>query len=88
MLTIKREGTQVILNVASDIRIERNVFAFTFNCANEYSAALLEEHLRELLNDTVEAMRKAEYNAGWDDAKKRKEKRDWFSIYFDNRASV
>ena len=59
------------------------MFPFSFSCANEWSAKLLESALVNALADRVQAVRKEEYTAGLKDARGKKDRRrDWFDTGF------
>lgn len=76
MITITREESTV------KVQIENgplgSTYSFEYPCNNKWYAELLYRHFQERLENRVEAIRKAEYERGWNDHKKRQQKADWF----------
>ena len=52
----KREGTTVYAQVETDLKVEKSVFPFSFQCSNEYSAELLVKHLDASFDELIKAI--------------------------------
>lgn len=83
MIEFRRDGSTVSLFVESNLEHKdggKTHFSFKFECANDYSAQLLQIHLREKFELAVMGAQQAAYRDGWKDAKAKKGgKREWFS---------
>jgi hypothetical protein len=77
-ITITKEGTKIKLAFDSGLQIKYSVFCFYWETGAEWTALLLATALQNCLADRIEKIRRLEYEAGWSDAKHKKEKRDWF----------
>ena len=77
MITFERDGSVVKTKV--DAGHLGATYPMTYDCGNTYYAKLLYYHLDDLLDKRIEAIRKEEYERGFNDHKKRKPKSDFFT---------
>ena len=49
--SIKRDGTQVVLNIDTGLKVEKPVLMFRLECGKGYVAELLRKHLDTLMSD-------------------------------------
>lgn len=80
-LRTERAGTTVRVWIDAFIPTwESRQFPFTFECGsgNEAYAGLLKQHITDTVGDAVEAARRAAYEQGWNDAKAKRARCDWF----------
>jgi hypothetical protein len=84
MVNISRDKSVVTIFIETGLSCGKGPL-FTYQCSNEMQAELLEIHISRRLDDTVEAIRKMDYDAGWEDAKKKKPKRTWFSVLLNKK---
>lgn len=71
---IRRDGSHVVVQIPTPIEnphdgLKTAVFTFTWETASVWSAALLTGYLDERHKECIRAIRQAEYNAGWRDAR-------------------
>ena len=86
MITIQQYGEKVKVEIDPEMR-DRKVMCLYWNCGSEWYAQLLVEKINAEFHGLIERIRKAEYDAGWKDAKSHKQtKRTWFRCtLFDGR---
>lgn len=78
MINIFIKEKQVIIRVEHKYPVQKFVTDFICECPSEFFAKLIEQNISNNFYETVEKIRKLEYEAGWSDAKKKKRKRDYF----------
>jgi hypothetical protein len=78
MINISRTGTKVIVSIEGGPL--NATYNFSYDCGNEHYAHLLSTHFDKVLSDRIELVRSKEYQAGYNDHKKRKSKRDYHFI--------
>lgn len=80
-ICIQQDGTKLKLILNPNMRNGHTMYLY-WECGQEWYAELLAKRCRDVLGDTLKAIREEEYNAGWRDAKsKKKPKRNWFSPF-------
>ncbi len=83
VVSAHREGPVVVLKAYGSGAAVGQWWKMSFDCNAEWAAILLTETIRNRMGDTVEAIRRDAYNAGWRDAKSHKaSKRTFFSRFF------
>ncbi len=82
MITFKRNGTKLQVNIESGLAPTSNVYNLSWECGDECYAALLRDHLDDKLGNLLEAIRRQEYERGFNDHKKRQPKEEWFRSGF------
>lgn len=75
-ITVK--GNKVIITARCKYPVKDYAPDFNFECPGEFYAKLMADNLQNNFSQTLEKIRKIEYEAGWSDAKKKKKKRDYF----------
>ncbi len=71
MITISRDGEQVVAKIDGRHPIDRWWYSFTWGTSSQAHAALLAQNLAEHLRDQLRAIKKGAYDRGWHDAKKK-----------------
>lgn len=61
---------------------------FVHGVGHQLAAEMLRDALNQQRWETIEGIRKAEYDAGWKDAKSKKRKRDWFNVTLKREATA
>lgn len=90
MISFKRNGREVTVGVESEISVTSGtvaLFLFRAQFESETIAELVRQNLRDLYWKKAERTRRAEYEAGFRDGKRRKVKQDWFRDDLNGRAS-
>lgn len=67
--------------VKLDLVAKGYYFPMSFNTNDPIYAALLADSFNESIRRGIRAVREEAYNAGWQDAKAKRRKADWFSSY-------
>jgi hypothetical protein len=82
MIKIFADGNKVI--VQTEYKYPGNGYYTNFDvdAGNKLDAQLRAENLNDHLAQSIQRIRKEEYNRGWKDAKSKKKKEDWFSSTF------
>lgn len=80
MIVVRRNKTQVILNVDTGLPVADSVYEFDFRYldGDEGEAVLMERHLRKLFGDTVEQIRHEAYERGYCDGREHRKKQKHF----------
>ncbi len=78
MIEIGNSGKTVKINIKGQYPVQNYSLNFEYDCPDEFYAKLVAHNLMEALRYRIESVRKQEYEAGWKDAKSKKEKRKWF----------
>jgi hypothetical protein len=80
MIEITRRGSTLVVKVTAAYPLTNTVFETTWEAGAEWSASLLQNHLRTLMDTRIREIRQEEYERGWKDARSHKvKKNDWFS---------
>ncbi len=80
MINISRHEDKVKLTIEHGLSSHPNGSLLLYwNTGDAKYAELLSNKLQQKLWDTVEAVRKEEYERGWKDAKAKKAKTTWFA---------
>jgi hypothetical protein len=82
MFTFTREGSNLKVELFSELTPKANVYSFTWQCGDDCYADLLAKHFEKLLGDKLEKIRKESYIKGFKDAKAKRAKETWFSRWF------
>lgn len=78
MITISRSKDKVIISIDFKYPVNGYSADFEFTCPSEFYAKLTEQNISDGLVTLIEEIRKYEYESGWSDAKKKKQKRTFF----------
>lgn len=85
MITLKRDGTKLVLVLEDGMpNVEGGALRFDWEAGREVLSAALLLQVQRHVDNTIEEVRRLEYEAGWKDARartrngKRKPKRTWF----------
>ena len=78
MIEVKRAGTKVRIEVDTGIPVERSVLIFEINEDYEYLAELVREKIQDRIGKVMERARREAYEEGWEDAKAKRRKQEWF----------
>ena len=79
MITIRRDGTKIVLNFNPGL-FDGKMIPLSWECGSDWYAALLVERCEERLFSMMGNVRRQAYRQGWKDAKAKKGKPcDWFS---------
>ena len=71
-------GSQIIIKVEFKDPVSGYTSEFSISCPSEFHAKLMADNLQNNFYQTIEKIRKLEYESGWSDAKKKKTKRTYF----------
>lgn len=61
---------------------DNKVMYLYWECGSDWYAELLRSQVDEKLRTTLQKIREEAYNEGWGDAKKKRQRRTWFSGLF------
>jgi hypothetical protein len=79
MISIDVEGEKVQVKVTMSVPFwENRVFPFTFECASRAYAGFFGRALQDKLFKSIQEARQEAYEQGWNDAKKKRRKEDYF----------
>lgn len=78
MITIHKNEEEKKVWVKIESPDFKEPFWFKRDCSSEVETKLLYRFLDKILDDRIEKIRRTEYESGWSDARRRKQKRDWF----------
>lgn len=79
MIYIERYEEKVRVKIDTGLNTTSGQIWLYWNCNSEMYAELLSRHINKRLDETIQAIRKEEYERGWKDAKAKKSKANWFS---------
>jgi hypothetical protein len=78
MITISKDEKRVKVAIKTGLYQSSSEVWLYWNCESEMFAELLAKQLRTHIEQTVEAIRKQEYERGWKDKTKRRQKSTFF----------
>lgn len=83
----RKDCTEVIAKIDTGLgrNIERPILSFSFNCAYQYVAELLQRFLEESLDEAITDAHRRAYEQGWEDHRKKRRKKKEFSCIFTER---
>lgn len=80
MIKIERHEKQVRVKIEHGAYYDSEEIWLYWNCNDELFAQLLTRQIYKKLDETIQKIRKEEYEQGWKDAKGKKKKQlEWFS---------
>lgn len=80
-ISIFRDGTKVIVWVQPDVDVLKKAgtgYRFEHDFGAEDLASIVADRLNSDVSDTMEAVRREEYNGGWNDKSRKLSKRTYF----------
>jgi hypothetical protein len=81
MISIKRQGEEVVISIETGIPVDRPVIMLSWRAGSEMFAELLKEQILEKLGSTIRRTRQIEYDRGWKAAKGKRFHQDYFRSF-------
>ncbi len=78
MVNFSVKDKVVTLNIQHGVPVETWTSNFEFSTSSEFYAKLMADNLEKELRRRLEKIRREEYERGWNDAKKKNKKCDYF----------
>ena len=82
MIKFSVQDEVVTLNIQHGAPIATWTSNFKFETSSEFYAKLMSDNLEKELERRIKELRREEYEHGWNDAKKKNPKCDYFTGYF------
>jgi hypothetical protein len=79
MINIHAEGKKLKVSISYKYPVSNWQTTFSIDESSELHSKLMAENLNNHLRETIEEIRRQEYEEGWKDAKSKKKKKIWFS---------
>lgn len=79
LLRISRDVSTLWLHVDTQLPIQNRLAGFTFSRGSDFDAALLEQHIKEMLYKRMQKIREEAYLEGHKHGRAKEGKRNWFS---------
>lgn len=79
MIWFNHNGDALEVNVHTQMGVERSVYQFNRKFGSDVTAAIVVNHLQDVISSTLAAIRRQAYEEGWKDRGRKARKKNNFS---------